>query len=79
MGEAKRRGTREQRMAQSIERQRVQNERRRQEARDWWESLTPEEKNIERQKRRKARMATNTLLAIAGSLEPEFLDSLMED
>lgn len=86
MGEAKRKGTREQRIASSKERQRIADEwasqakaLQLQEAREWWESLTPAQQNAERRKRRKARAAANTLFSIAGSLEPGFLDLLMED
>jgi len=57
MGQAKNRGTREQRIAQSIENTRLKEEADKQAAKDWWESLTDEEQQAERKKRRQGKQA----------------------
>jgi len=87
MGQAKNRGTREQRIAQSVERQRLEaeeveraKERRRQEAREWWASLTPEQQAAERRKERKrqdSRMVLAAMMAMAESGTPGITDMLM--
>jgi hypothetical protein len=48
MGEAARRGTRDERIAQAQERERAAKEARAAEARAWWESLTEEERAAKR-------------------------------
>lgn len=47
MGDAKRRGTREQRIVQSIAREAAEKARKKAEAEAWWASLTPEQREEE--------------------------------
>lgn len=70
MGEAKRRGTREQRIVQSRERAAAEKESKRAEAQAWWDSLTDEQKAEEKEKLRKgenARLMLMQLMGIAGT------------
>ena len=53
MGQAKRRGTFEERRQQSIDRAEAERLERQRKAQEWWDSLTPEQQEAERKKRRK--------------------------
>lgn len=71
MGEAKRRGTYEQRVTQSRERAAAEKERKRAEAQAWWDSLTDEQKAAEKEKLKKgenARLLLLQLMGIAGTV-----------
>lgn len=59
MGEAKRRGSREERITQSIEREATEEARKKAEAEAWWANLTEEqrEEEIRTMRKRKARLA----------------------
>lgn len=52
MGEAKRRGTRDERTAQSIQAARAKEIAEREEAQRWWASLTDEERELELERKR---------------------------
>ncbi len=58
MGEAKRRGSREERITQSIEREATEEARKKAESEEWWASLTEEqrEEEIRTMRKRKARL-----------------------
>lgn len=66
MGEAKRRGTYEQRVKQSLARAVAEKERKRAAAQAWWDSLTDEQKAAEQEKVKKGKDSMLTLLALAG-------------
>lgn len=53
MGQAKKRGTFEERRQQSIDRAEAERMERQRKAQEWWDSLTPEQQEAEREKRRK--------------------------
>jgi hypothetical protein len=53
MGQAKQRGTFEERRQQSIDRAEAERMERQRKAQEWWDSLTPEQQEAEREKRRK--------------------------
>lgn len=65
MGEAKRRGTYEQRVAQSRDRAAEKKERERAKAQAWWDSLTDEQKADEKEKLKKGKESLLTLLGMA--------------
>lgn len=66
MGEAKRRGTREERIVQSRERAAAEKERKHAEAQAWWDGLTDEQKAEEKEKMKKGKQSLMTAMAIAG-------------
>lgn len=66
MGEAKRRGTYEQRVKQSLARAVAEKERKRAEAQAWWDSLTDEQKAAEQEKMKKGHNTMLTMLSLAG-------------
>jgi hypothetical protein len=68
MGEAKRRGTYEQRVAQSRERAAAEKERKRAEAQAWWDGLTDEQKAAEKEKLKKGKETLLTLLGMAATV-----------
>jgi hypothetical protein len=71
MGEAKRRGTYEQRVEQSRTRAIAREQKARDEAQAWWDSLTDEQKEAEKEKVRKgkaSRLKAMQLMALAVSL-----------
>ena len=61
MGQAKRRGTFEERRQQSINRTEAERMERQRQAQEWWDSLTPEQQDAEREKRRKRERAAATV------------------
>lgn len=66
MGEAKRRGTYEQRIDQSKARAIAEKERKRAAAQAWWDGLTDEQKKAEQEKVKKGKDSMLALLALAG-------------
>jgi len=70
MGDAKNRGTREQRVAQAIERKKAENEKNRAAAQAWWEGLTEEQREEEKKKAKEKRDARLTLLGLVGAVTP---------
>lgn len=71
MGRAKERGTLEERIAQSRANAIAKEERRKAEAKEWWDSLTDEEKEEQRKKWAEQRKKVNefhTMMAIAQTL-----------
>jgi hypothetical protein len=74
MGDANRRGTREDRIVQIIARKALAEEAKKEEARQWWAGLTDEEKEAQRKKWREddkrktnARMTLAVMMGIAAS------------
>lgn len=68
MGRAKERGTLEERIAQSRANTAAEKERRKAEAKEWWDSLTEEEKTIQREKwakQDKASARARSIMALA--------------
>jgi hypothetical protein len=61
MGQAKRRGTFEERLQQSIDRNEAERLERQRKTQEWWDSLTPEQKDAEREKRRKRERSAATM------------------
>ena len=53
MGQAKQRGTFEERRQQSIDHAEAEKVERQRKTQEWWDSLTPEQQDAEREKRRK--------------------------
>ena len=53
MGQARRRGTFEERRQQAIDRAKAEKQERQRKAKEWWDSLTPEQQESELEKRRK--------------------------
>jgi hypothetical protein len=47
MGQAKKRGTKEERIAQSIARKEAEDSERRRKVAEWWQSLSPEEQEAQ--------------------------------
>lgn len=66
MGEAKRRGTYEQRIDQSKARAAAEKERKRAEAQAWWDGLTDEQKEAEKEKLKKGHNTMLTMMSLAG-------------
>lgn len=68
MGRAKERGTREERIAQSIANKAAEIERKKVEAKAWWDSLTKDEKEAQREKwakQDKASAQARAIMALA--------------
>ncbi len=57
MGQAKRRGNREERIAQSIERKAQEEAERQRRHQEWWDSLTPEQQEAWLKNRERGRRA----------------------
>jgi len=68
MGQARNRGTRSQRVAQSIEATRLKEEADKQAAEDWWESLTDDEQQAELKEYRAGKRKSGKIRAIMGAL-----------
>lgn len=68
MGQAKRRGTREERVAQSIERQAEEKEERIRREKEIWEAMTPEQRAAHLARQEKARNALRLVSGIGGLL-----------
>ena len=74
MGQAKRRGTFEERRQQSIDRSEAERLERQRQAQERWDSLTPEQQETEREKRRRRSSGMN---AIAMWMLPAMLRGAM--
>jgi Spy/CpxP family protein refolding chaperone len=70
MGQAKRRGTREERVAQSIERQAAEKEARIQRDKEMWAAMTPEQRAQHLARQEKARNALRLVSGVGGLLGP---------
>lgn len=68
MGEARRRGTYEQRVSQSAARAAVEKERKRAKAQAWWDGLTDEQKAAEKEKMKKGKESLLALLGMAATV-----------
>lgn len=67
MGEARRRGSYEQRKEQSIARSAAEKEKKRLEAQAAWDALTDEEKEAKRKKEKKGSVALGIALGMAAA------------
>ena len=70
MGQAKQRGTFEERRQQSIDRSKAEILECQRKAQEWWDSLTPEQKKAEREKRRKCERSIAVIKMWLGYLLP---------
>lgn len=72
MGQAKNRGTREQRIVQSIESEQLKKAEAKREVREWWESLTEEEQQAGLEKYRKDKLSRedkHRMISVLAGLE----------
>ena len=61
MGQAKQRGTFEERRQQSIDRAEAERLERQRKAQEWWDALIPEQQEAEREKRRRRSSGMNAM------------------
>lgn len=64
MGQAKQRGTFEERRQQSIDRREAEAQERDRKLAEWWNAMTPEEQEAIREKRRRSQQSGMNLMAM---------------